>query len=55
MGDINRESLRLSGVGGGFLGHIFRPVVEVCSERDTSQGVSANFGKHEVAMAFLSG
>jgi hypothetical protein len=38
-----------------FWGIIFRPVVEVCSEMDTSQGVSANFGQHEVVMAFLSG
>jgi hypothetical protein len=38
-----------------FWGKIFRPVAEVRSKRDTSQGVSANFGKYEVAMAFLSG
>ncbi len=38
-----------------FWGIIFQPVVEVCSETDTSQEVSANFGKHEVVMAFLSG
>ena len=38
-----------------FWGIIFQPVAEVCSETNTSQGVSANFGKHEVVMAFLSG
>jgi hypothetical protein len=30
-------------------------LAEVCSTRDTSQGVLANFGKYEGAMAFLSG
>ena len=38
-----------------FWGIIFRPVAEVFSERDTLQGVSVNFGKYEVVMAFLSG
>jgi len=38
-----------------FGGIIFQPVAEVCSETDTPQGASADFGKYEVVMAFLSG